>query len=133
MALSDYLSVMVPDYSDTSLDVKPHEVVQGKGRFNQIVHETDGDDEKIVTLSTTPRFYVTLKWVHLSAVDFGSLFNFYFDAAKALGVSRSFIWVHPTEGTGYVVRFEDEFPYDYHAAAYHAISGITFRVLGVAS
>lgn len=132
-SFSRYLPSMTPDYAGDILSIAPHQVIQGRGSFKQVVHETDGGARSAITLSTTPRFYVTLKWAGLNREDFDALFGFYFNPARALGIARTFIWTHPVENTDYVVRFQTEFPFDYHAADNYAVSGITFRVLGVAA
>jgi hypothetical protein len=103
--LKDYLSVTTADYSTTQFDVTPQEVITEEGEFRQKTVEFDDVSVGVLTKSTTPIFLFSLRWPVLTEVDANTIYDFYFDTAKAKGRARTFEFPHPTDGNTYIVRF----------------------------
>jgi hypothetical protein len=103
--LKDYLSVTTADYSTTQFDVTPQEVMTEEGEFRQKTVEFDDVSVGVLTKSTTPIFLFSLRWPVLTEVDANTIYDFYFDTAKAKGRARTFEFPHPTDGNTYIVRF----------------------------
>jgi hypothetical protein len=103
--LKDYLSVTTADYSTTQFDVTPQEVITEEGEFRQKTVEFDDVNVGVLTKSTTPIFLFSLRWPVLTEVDANTIYDFYFDTAKAKGRARTFEFPHPTDGNTYIVRF----------------------------
>ncbi|MGD9504568.1 MAG: hypothetical protein AB7W37_06635 [Syntrophobacteraceae bacterium] len=130
MEMYDYLPDAVPDYSGETLDVSPTGEMTEAGKFNQVVHLSDGGGRKIVTLDSAPIFTVTIQWEGLTADDAGRIFDFYFHPAKAFGMARSFRWAHPSDGHVYVVRFATELSRKLSGAPRHEIGELELSVIG---
>jgi len=103
----DYLSAVTPDV-DVTLSVTPQRVIIEEGDFNQTPYEADDTSEEVITHSSTPRYYVMLQFSRRSESDIGTIFDIYFDTAKAYGIGNSFKWAHQ-DGHTYVVKFRDKF------------------------
>jgi hypothetical protein len=103
--LKDYLSATTADYSTTQFDVTPQEVMTEEGEFRQKTVEFDDVSVGVLTKSTTPIFLFSLRWPVLTEVDANTIYDFYFDTAKAKGKARTFEFPHPTDGNTYIVRF----------------------------
>jgi hypothetical protein len=103
--LKDYLSATTADYSTTQFDVTPQEVMTEEGEFRQKTVEFDDVSVGVLTKSTTPIFLFSLRWPVLTEVDANTIYDFYFDTAKAKGRARTFEFPHPTDGNTYIVRF----------------------------
>jgi hypothetical protein len=103
--LKDYLSVTTADYSTTQFDVTPQEVMTEEGEFRQKIVEFDDVSVGVLTKSTTPIFLFSLRWPLLTEADANTIYDFYFDTAKAKGKARTFEFPHPTDGNTYIVRF----------------------------
>lgn len=131
MALSemyDFLSQVTPDY-DTFLTIAPQEVIQEEGQLNQVVHLGADGSEEVVTYSTKKIFHVVLLWPCKSKADAGTIFDFYFDAAKANGIARSFKWTHPGDGHTYVVKFREKMGRSDHYF-YHGVDSMKLKIIG---
>jgi len=129
----DYFTgTVAADYSTTTLSVLPTNVLVEEGDFNQVAHVYDDGSREVVTESATPVFYVTLQWKNRSLIDAGTIFDFYFDTAKAYGMARSFKWSH-FDGHTYTVKFASKLQrvYDNNLTTLMTIEGIKFIVLGV--
>jgi hypothetical protein len=103
--LKDYLSATTADYSTTQFDVTPQEVMTEEGEFRQKTVEFDDVSVGVLTKSTTPIFLFSLRWPLLTEADANTIYDFYFDTAKAKGKARTFEFPHPTDGNTYIVRF----------------------------
>lgn len=131
----DYLSVVTPDYNQT-LDVSSGVLRiyrRGKeaGSFNQVIHLGDDGSEQRISLDSSPIFYVTFGWQGLEPEDAGTIFDWYFDTAKAYGKGRSFKWSHPEDGHDYVVRFDMDLDRTVDPIRdVHALPDIRLKVLG---
>ena len=101
----DFLSVETPDYSATTLDISPQGVLVEDGEYNVKIHEAEDGTEERVIMGTNAFFYVTFPFNGLNEADAGTVFDFYFDSAKANGRAKSFKWQH-VDGHQYVVRFD---------------------------
>lgn len=106
MRMDSYLPIAMPDCDDM-LDVTPTDVMEETGSFLHILHET-GSTDRVLPLTTTPKFYVTLSWNIADNLDLNQITRLYFDPNKAFGIARSFKWRHPITGVIYVVRFADK-------------------------
>lgn len=128
----DYLSDMTPDYTLTTLSVTPTSVLVEEVAYKQITYETDDLDVLAVTLGTSPRFVVALQWEYQTPEDAGTILDFYFDAAKAKGMARSFYWQHPLDGHTYVVKFATPLQREYRAGFSNLqwIREVRLRVIG---
>jgi hypothetical protein len=123
----DYLDSLTSDSSAT-LTVSPQEVLMEEGFKNQIVRTGDDGSEEVVTLSSKNLFYATLQFPRKNASDIGTVLDFYFDAAKGDGKSRTFRWQH-VDGHVYVVRFADEIRREIMNYT-QGIASIRLRILG---
>ena len=128
--MADYLSVVTPDYTTTTLSVKPHKVLSEVGNKNQEVHFADDGSEERISLDDSSIFYVTLQWNTITSSDAGTILDFYHDSNKGNGIARTFYWEHPKDGNTYVVRFDQEIGRNYFQPTYQEINSIRLRVLG---
>jgi hypothetical protein len=125
----DYLDTVTPDYTTTTFSVTPQQVIQEDGHFNQSIHMGADGSEEVVTYSAKKIFYVTLVFPVKTSSDIGTIFDFYFDTAKAYGISRSFKWAHPTDTHTYVVKFRDAMSRS-DRYFYQGISNVRLKVIG---
>ena len=125
----DYISTVTAD-NDVTLSVQPSHMITEIGSFKDKIHMGDDGSEERIQLSSTPIFYVTLYWNNRSASDIGTVFDFYFNAAKGNGRTESFKWSHPTDGHTYVVRFESELSRTIMNPEIHGVPSCKLRVLG---
>jgi len=106
--IAEYLSATTADYTTTQLDISPQEVMVETGKFNQVRKRLDDGTPKVLTRSATPQFLFRVKWNYLSEADANTIYDMYFDTAKAYGSGRSIEFPHPTETNTYIVRFWSE-------------------------
>lgn len=130
----DYLATATPDYAAT-LSVTPQQIVVEEGGMQQVVHVGDDGSEERVSFDDTPIFYIMLGWsTGITASDAGTIFDWYYDAAKANGIVKSFRWTHPTDGHTYVVRFTATLERSIaQAGSIHKITRVRLKVLGTIS
>ena len=129
----DFLSVVTPDYGTITLDVSPQGVLVEDGDKNVVIHESEDSTEERILLATAPVFYVNFPWNGLSESDAGTVHEFYFNASKASGRSRSFKWQHK-DGHIYVVRFDTSLKRSMlKSSGPFAYSDIRLKVLGRAA
>lgn len=128
----NYLSVVTPNYNST-LSLKPQRIVTEMGNMNQVVHLGDDGSEEKISLSDTPIFYVTLEWDAISESDSGTIFDWYFDIAKANGIINSFKWEHAKDSHTYVARFDSDLTRAININGTYAINSLKLRILGNAS
>jgi hypothetical protein len=128
----DKLATIASDVNQT-LALKPQgEIAPESGGFMQKVHAGDDQSEERVNLgSTTPVFTVTFAYNILSESDMGTLFDLYFDSAKAFGMVNSFKWSSRGDGHTYVVRFAMEYlARSGRLQSKMGAKGIVLRILG---
>lgn len=111
----------------------PQSILVETGEYNQIVHLGDDDSEERIGLSSTAVFYVTLKWVGLSAIDAGFIMDHQMSTALGYGKLNSFRWEHPTDGHKYTVRFDSKFSRTLKPGAIFSISQVKLKILGRAT
>ena len=101
----DYLpGTAVVDY-DYTLTITAQESILEKGGFpGQKRHVTDGHDFLTTTPNTTPVWILKEKIKNKAVADIGTMFDLYFDTAKAKGMARSFKRTHQ-DGHTYIVKF----------------------------
>lgn len=127
----DKLSTIASDV-DQTLSIACQGEISEEGGFTQIVREgDDGSEERVNLGSTTPKFYCTFNWNQLSESDMGTIFDLYFDSAKAFGMVNSFKWSKRSDGHTYVVRFANEiFTRSGNANSRMGSKGVKLRILG---
>ena len=127
----DYLSDATPDYSSATLTVAPQDTITERGKKNQVVHfGLDGSEERI-SLADESIFWLTYIFHSKSAADVGTVLDYFHDAAKGNGITRTFYLAHATDGHVYVVRFANlELPRTIRAASVHGIGAAEFKVIG---
>lgn len=104
----DKLATITSDV-DQTLAISAQGEISEEGGFSQEIHEgDDGSEERCNLGSTTPKFFCTFRINALSESDMGTIFDLYFDSAKAFGMVNSFKWSKRNDGHTYVVRFENE-------------------------
>lgn len=133
--MADYLSVVVADYTATTLSIAPQDSMREQGVDpNVLIYEgVDGSEQRVVVGSSATAFFVTLNWNALIAADAGTIIDFYYDAAKGNKTARTFQWAHPVDTHTYVVRFASSVPRDIGMALIHSVKSITLKVLGKVS
>ena len=107
--------------------------VKESGTKNQIIHYGDDDSEEIITLGSDPIVYLSTGWEGLFPADAGTVFDWFFDPAKANMKERSWPFVHPEDGHLYVVRFDmtlERTVNPLEDAQHHSIPIIKMKVLG---
>lgn len=130
----DYLSPATPDYGDDSnepaLSLTPHNSMVEISNKNQVIHTADDNSEERISLSDDNIFRVTLQWNTITETEAGTIIDYYFDAAKGNGITRTFVWDHPTDGHSYVVRFDGNIQRQINPASIYDIKQIALRVIG---
>jgi len=126
----DYLNAVTADYTTATLSVTPQQVMTEIGTKNQVVHTADDNSEEYISFSNDSIFYVTLQWEILTESDAGTIFDFFHDASKGNGITRTFYWEHPTDGHTYVVRFADALPRTITHPELYGINQIRFKIAG---
>ena len=124
----EYVSLATADYFATEFDISPQQVMTEYGGFRQRVVQYDDSSVQVITKSDTPEIYFRCSWPALTEVDANTIFDFYFDTAKAKGKARTFEFPHPIDGVTYIVRF---WSFIEKAIKHHrGIAEITLRVEG---
>lgn len=129
--LYDKLATISPDV-DQTLSLSCQGEISEEGGFTQSIHEgDDGSEERVNLGSTTPKFYCTFSYNLLSESDMGTIFDLYFDSAKAFGTVNSFKWSKRSDGHTYVVRFETKlFNRTGNSQSRMGAKNIKLRILG---
>lgn len=127
----DYLSVVSPDYSATTLSVTPQNILSEMVSWKQNVQETDDGTEQVLSLGG-PFFKVQLQWDVISDADAGTIFDFFSDSSKGKGFAQSFKWEHPTDDHTYVVKFRSKLKrvFSVQMASYRKIDAVDLKVIG---
>jgi len=117
---------------DVTLSIACQGEITEEGGFNQKVHKGYNNSERRVNLGgTTPEYYCTFNYNQLSESDMGTIFDIYFDSAKAFGMVNSFKWSKRSDGHTYVVRFANEiFSRSGNAQSRMGAKSIKLRILG---
>ena len=128
--MSDYLSTLEADIDWIFPAVSIASVERGKKK--QILHEFDGGNIRVATLSNQSYYDVILTFNVLSDADALEILDFWHDNAKAQGSERTFVWQHPVELDLYTVRFTDVLERERSGALYiySSIKSIKLRVEG---
>jgi hypothetical protein len=129
--MKDYLSAVAADYTTTELTVDPHEVLFEGGAFRQKSFEMDDVSVRVTTRSVTPVFFARLKYNYLVVADSNTIFDMYFDTAKAKGRARTFYWPHITDGNTYTVRFWCDLERGIYVPNRIKIQEITLKIEGI--
>ena len=124
----DYVSVVTADYTTTTLNITAQGKVREEGRSNQVIHRNDDNTRETITLGRTI-FYIYYQWNALSETDAGTIFDFYFDDAKAKQKARTFkLTGH--DGHTYVVWFDCDLTREGTALTRWGFPGVSFEVKG---
>ena len=126
----DYVSTVNPDYSATTLTLRPQGVIYEDGTKAVEIHEGRDGSEEAVILSDVSVFIVRLQWNAISASESGDIFDLFHDPVKACGIARSFKWQHPTDGHTYVVKFRDTLSRFKQNAAIYGFTTLRLKVIG---
>jgi hypothetical protein len=127
--LYDYISTIASDV-DQTLAIDAQGEITEEGSFKQVINMGDDGSEERITLATLPIFYVTFDWNLLTEANMGTIFDLYFDAAKANGCGNSFKWSKRGDSHIYVVRFDCKLSRSGNNQARMGAKGIRLRVLG---
>ena len=125
----DYLTTIAADV-DQTLTIKAQPVITEGGSFHQEIHRGDDGSEERVNYSTTPEFYAAFDRKLLTESESGTVFELYFDTAKACGTTNSFKWSGRNDGHTYVVRFDMKFERFGNNQARLGIKIVRLRILG---
>lgn len=126
----DYLDAATADYTTATFNVTPQQVMNEIGTKNQVVHTADDNSEEYISFSNDSIFFVTLQWEILTESDAGTIIDFFHDAAKGNGITRTFYWEHPVDGHTYVVRFNGELSRSITHPELYGIAQIQLKVVG---
>jgi len=131
----DYVSTVTPDYSTTTLNVSPQEVIAEGFDKNQSCHDFDNNSRRVISYSDDNIIDLTYQWSKgINESDAGIILDFWADAAKANGRARSFKLYHKMDGHTYVVMFKDKlsrnWPYSLSKIRYLQFPSVTFKVIG---
>ena len=139
--MADYLpGTADPDYGDDSnetdrLILTPHNVMTEQSEKNQVIHTADDNSEERISFSNDNIFVVSLSWQTISESETGSILDFFFSATKGNGITRTFLWQHPTDtwcqtpGNYYIVRFTSSVARDIQPSSIYNVKSIKLRVI----
>jgi len=125
----DYLAVATPDY-DQTLVLEAQQVISERGFRNQHVNEGDDGSREIITLDTDVVFFITVILKNKTTSAIGTIFDWYFDSAKANGIEKTFKWDHTTDGHTYVVQFTEELERQIMEGGIHGLGSVQLAVVG---
>lgn len=128
MALADLYSNVTPDLPSSSISDLPSNVLQILVHRDQETDTYYGVDETVYNLTTDALCEISIKWNMLTEAEATAILDIYF--SDAIGMMKSFIWVHPTDGYSYVVRFNSKLTHIYHNYARSDINTIKLKILG---
>ena len=129
---------MVADYTQT-LDTRPQQSgaigmynpITEMRSFSHAIHIADDGTEQRIAYSDEPVLFVEMEWEWLDPIDAGTVFDWYFDSAKAFGKERSFYWRHPTDGVIYVARFDMDLERNIDSiTGQHGLPNVRLKILG---
>jgi len=128
-----------PDYgadsADSQLELTPHNVMTEQSEKNQVIHTADDNSEERISFSNDNIFWVSLSWATISETDAGTILDFYFSSTKGNGITRTFLWKHPTDtwcqtaANYYIVRFSSSVSRDIQPASIYDVKSIKLRII----
>jgi len=124
-----------PDYSTTKLILVPHNVMTERAEKNQVIHTADDNSEERISFSNDNLFWVNLSWQTITEDETGTILDFFFNSAKGNGITRTFLWQHPTDtwcvesDQWYIVRFSTSVARDIQPASIYNVKSIKLRVI----
>lgn len=129
LEMYDFLSTVTPDYS-LPFWITPSEVIPERSSGqDKILQMYDATEERL-SFSDIPEMYMRLRWDFLSETQAGVIWDYFNDYTKGARTTRTFPFIHPTDGHRYVVRFDDSMERVIRLANIHNITEILFRVVG---
>jgi len=130
----DYLDTVAPDVDVTlgagDYAIHPEFSVPELGVKNQIIHLGDDGSEEVIDLTDSVYFTTSFSWRSLTEAQSGSLFDLFYDSAKANCMASSIKWTHPTDGHIYVIKFRSFMQRDPVAAGVYDIAGLKVKIIG---
>jgi len=124
-----------PDYTTTKLVLTPHNVMSERSEKNQVIHTADDSSEERISFSNSNIFWVALNWSTITEEETGTILDFFFDPSKGNGITRTFLWKHPTDtwcqtaANYYIVRFTAAVARDIQPASLYDVKSIKLRVI----
>jgi hypothetical protein len=128
----DYLTTKTPDYTATTLSIRPSGELKFVGKKTQISHPMDDGGIEVISVNDAMFYDVFVDWSKLTSGDAGTVMDMYSDTNQANGLERSFYWAHPVDGHTYVAKFTSEFTGAYVPGwgTRQKLSGFSMRVFG---
>jgi len=123
------------DYTTTKLVLTPHNVMSERSEKNQVIHTADDSSEERISFSNSNIFWVALNWSTITEEETGTILDFFFDPSKGNGITRTFLWKHPTDtwcqtaANYYIVRFTAAVARDIQPASLYDVKSIKLRVI----
>jgi len=124
-----------PDYTTTKLVLTPHNVMSERSEKNQVIHTADDSSEERISFSNSNIFWVALNWSTITEEETGTILDFFFDPSKGNGITRTFLWKHPTDtwcqtaANYYIVRFTAAVARDIQPASLYDVKSIKLRII----
>lgn len=103
-APGDYLTSSPADYFTIYLDIPPHETVTYIVSREQVIVPFDDGSEVRIDMDDHYIFFTNVTWKNLSYTDATTIISIMMLNTRGNGITRSFYWVHPTDGYRYSVR-----------------------------
>jgi len=128
----DYLTTKTPDYTATTLSIRPQGELKYTGKKSQVAHEMDDGSIAVISVSDNSYFDVFIGWRILTESDAGTIMDFWHDTNKANGMEKSFYWAHPVDGHTYVAKFMSDFSGVFKAGwgTRQSVPGVELRIIG---
>jgi len=123
--LYDYLDTVAPDTTHI-LSLDPQEVINTNVKKNQRILLGDDNSEEILSYSSDPIPYITIRYNMLDEDEAGTIMDLWID--KVDGFLHSFTFEHP-DGHSYTVRFDTDLSHNQYPTWY-GIETIRLKVLG---
>lgn len=112
MEIFDYVDVATPDYNGT-LTLNAQGTIKEYGIYNQVVHLADDNTEEVISIASSPMYFIDIPWRNMTEADAGTVWDFWASSSKANGRARTFQYTHSYGNTitgvtshVYVVRFD---------------------------
>ena len=105
----DYLVAKTPDYTTTTLSIRPSNQMDEDGGDKVKMNESDSGALESITLSGNRTFSVPVEW-EVNLADSNTIMDMYWDPNKGASGARTFKWAHPIDGHIYTVRFVGKVP-----------------------
>ena len=124
----DVLSTKTADY-DYTLEIEAKGNVVEEVLKNQVVHRTDNLTREVITININPKFSVEWDWGILTESESGTVFDLYYDSAKANARENSFKW-NGHDGHTYVVVFDCDLSRTGRLVSAWGISKLRLELIG---